>query len=208
MPLQRGVRVLVVGQHRHAEAVADAGHGGADAAGAHNARRGAVQVVAQQPVQREIVVAHLHIGLADAAVGGQRQRHGVLGHRLGAVARHPQYRDAQPGGGGQVHIVEAGAAHQQQADAVFRQHLQHRGGAVGVDKGADRVAALCQGGGVHVQIGGQKLDLAAVVRVGCQNVKVIVVVLAGAIEDNFHRLCPPCRGDFISYLFGVDCPLP
>ena len=92
--VQRGIPVLVVGQHRHAKPVTDARHGRADAPRAHNTRRRAVQVVPQQTVQRKVVVAHLDIRLADASVCGLRQRHSVLGHGLRAVARHAQHRDA------------------------------------------------------------------------------------------------------------------
>lgn len=65
--LQRRVAVLVIGQHGHAEAAADAGHGRADAPGAHDASGGAVQRVTQQAVQRKVIVAHLDVGFADAA---------------------------------------------------------------------------------------------------------------------------------------------
>ncbi len=41
---------------------------------------GAIKVLAQQAVQCKVVIAHLDICLADAAVCGLGQRHGVLGH--------------------------------------------------------------------------------------------------------------------------------
>lgn len=47
-------------------------------------------------------------------LAGHGQRHGVFGHGLGAVTRHPQHCDAAALGGVQVHVIEPGAAKQQQ----------------------------------------------------------------------------------------------
>ena len=150
--VQRRVTVLVAGQHRHAEAAADTGHRRADAPRAHNTGRRAVQVVPQQPIEREIVVAHLDIRLADAAVRGQRQRHGVLGHCLGAVARHPQHRDAAPLRRWQINMIVPRAAQQQAADTRLCQLFQHRRRAVCIDKRAHRVPAPRQRRGIRIEI--------------------------------------------------------
>ena len=138
----------------------------------------------QQPVQRKIVVAHLDVRLADAPVRRQRQRHGVFRHRLGAVARHAQHRYAKMLGGGQVHMVVPRAAQKQQPDPRPRQDFQHRGAAVGIDKHARRIPALRQRRGVGIQIRRQIPDAAAIRRVFCQHVKIIVVVLVRAEKHN------------------------
>ena len=170
--LQRRVAVLVIGQNGHTEAAADAGHGRADAPGAHDASGGAVQRVTQQAVQRKVVVAHLDVGFADAAVGGHGQRHGVFGHGLGAVTGHPQHCDAAALGGVQVHVIEPGAAKQQQFYPDGSQRFQHRGRTVGVDERAHRLAPGRQGCGVLVQISCQKADVAPIFRISSQYVKV------------------------------------
>ena len=58
-------------------------------------------------------------------VYSQRQRHGVLCHRLGRIARHPHHLDAVSGGCLQIHIVETGAAHQHQLHASLMEYPQH-----------------------------------------------------------------------------------
>ena len=181
-----GVFVHVIAEHIHAKTVADARHGGANAAGAHNAGAGAIKVLAQQAVQCKVVIAHLDICLADAAVCGLGQRHGVLGNGFRAVARHTHNGNAVGFGGGKVHVIVARAAHQQQLDARFGQHGQRFGTAITVDKGADGIAARGQLGGIRVQVGRQELDGAAIVRVSGQNVKIQVVVITGAIKNDLH----------------------
>ena len=188
--VQRGVPVLVVGQHRHAKPVTDARHGRADAPRAHNARRRAVQVVPQQTVQRKVVVAHLDIRLADAPVRGLRQRHSVLGHGLRAVARHAQHRDAAFLRRGQVYIIVPCAPQQQAADAHLRQLFQHRSRAIRIDERAHSVPALRQRRGVRIEIRRQKPDLAAIFRVRRQHIKIVVVVFPRTIKNNFHKNAP------------------
>ena len=188
--VQRGVPVLVVGQHRHAKPVTDARHGRADAPRAHNARRRAVQVVPQQTVQRKVVVAHLDIRLADASVRGLRQRHSVLGHGLRAVARHAQHRDAAFLRRDQVHIIVPRAPQQQAADAHLRQLFQHRSRAIRIDERAHSVPALRQRCGVRIEIRRQKPDLAAIFRVRRQHIKIVVVVFPRTIKNNFHKNAP------------------
>ena len=188
--VQRGVPVLVIGQHRHAKTVTDARHGRADAPRAHNARRRAVQVVPQQTVQRKVVVAHLDIRLADASVCGLRQRHSVLGHGLRAVARHAQHRDAAFLRRGQVHIIVPRAPQQQAADAHLRQLFQHRSRAIRIDERAHSVPALRQRRGVRIKIRRQKPDLAAIFRVRRQHIKIVVVVFPRTIKNNFHKNAP------------------
>ena len=188
--VQRGVPVLVIGQHRHAKPMTDARHGRADAPRAHNARRRAVQVVPQQTVQRKVVVAHLDIRLADAPVCGLRQRHSVLGHGLWAVARHAQHRDAAFLHRSQVHMIVPRAPQQQAADARLCQLFQHRSRAVRIDERAHGVPALSQRRGVRIEIRRQKPDLAPILRVRRQHIKIVVVVFPRAIKNNFHKNAP------------------
>ena len=184
--VQRRVLVLIVGQHRHPKSVADTGHGRADAPGADDARRRAVKVVPQQAVQRKIVVAHLDIRLAQPPVGRLGQRHGVLGHSLRAVPRHTKHRYTVLFSRRQVHMIVPGAAQQQAADAHLGQLFQHLCRAVCIDKCTHRVTALRQRRGVSVQIGRQKPDFAAIFRIRCQHIKIVVVVFPRAIKNNFH----------------------
>ena len=48
------------------------------------------------------------------------------------------------------------------------------------------VTALRQRRGVNVQIGRQEPDFAAIFRIRCQHIKIVVVVFPRAIKNNFH----------------------
>ena len=150
---QVGILVHVVGNHLHAEALADPRHGRADLAGAHNAGGLAVEVDAQKSLEAEVILPHLDIGLVEVPVHSQRQRHGVLGHSLGRVAGDAHHPDAQASGDVQIHVVKAGAAHEHQLHAPFVELLQHRGADVGAYKRADGLGVDEVRGGFDGELG-------------------------------------------------------
>ena len=124
LPGERGIRRDVVGEQTASEPVEDAEHHRADAAGADDAGDLAVQVEADQPVEREVRLADACIRAMQLAVQGQDQRDRVLGHRVRRVLRHAD--DLQPEGRRrvEVHVVEAGRAQRDQADAAGGEHVE------------------------------------------------------------------------------------
>ena len=152
-PVQILPGVGIVGQHLHAEALANSGHGQADLTGAYDAGGLVVEVHPHQSGEGKVVLPALDIGLVGVTVGGEGQGHGVFRHRLRGVAGDPQHRNLVAGGGLQVHIVVTSTAHQDDLDAALGQPVNHRPGQVCVDKGADTVVTLGQGGGFRHQIG-------------------------------------------------------
>ncbi len=91
------VREGVGGQQAAAEAGEDLGRGGADDAGADDAHRAAVQVEAEQAVEREVAVAHAVVGPVDLAVQREDERDCVLGDGVRRVRRHADDPQAEAG---------------------------------------------------------------------------------------------------------------
>ena len=179
------VGVEVASEHLHAEALADAAERGTDAAGADDAGGLAVERLADEAVKREVVLADADVALADAAVGGQRERHGVLGDGLGGVGGDARDLDSQLLGLVHVDGIEARAAHEQELHVEAGEDLEGHGAAVGVDKGADGVIALGEGGGHgrEVGLGEVDLDLGVVLELPREGVS---VVAGGSIEKYVH----------------------
>ena len=155
----------VVGQHLAGEALAhDPGHDGADRTGADHAHRPAVQVEAQEPVEREVVVAGADIGAVDAAVEAEDQADRELRHRVRRVGGHADDLDPQLPGRTQVDIVEAGAAQRHEPRAAGRQGLQRRPVELVVHEHADAGEALGEARRLRREPRLEELELVAVPR--------------------------------------------
>ncbi len=102
-----GRRAGIVGEHLHAETRHDAAEYAADHAGADHAHRLAVQVEAEQPMQREIAFTCACDRARQAPVQRQNQTDGMFGNRVRRVGRHPCNRHAETFGCGQVDVIEA-----------------------------------------------------------------------------------------------------
>ena len=126
---QIGERLIddgIVGDHVAAEVPREAGHDGADLAGADDADGLAGEVEADEPVEGEVAVADPVVRLVDAAVERQDQRDRVLGHGVRRVRRYSHDVEAEPAGRREVDVVEAGAAERDVAHACCRE-CGHRG---------------------------------------------------------------------------------
>ena len=185
------VGIEVGAQDLHAEALADAAERGADATGADDAGGLAVQRVAHEAVEGEVVLADADVALADAAVGGQGERHGVLGDGLGRVGGDAGDPDAEVLGDGDVHGVKARAAHQEELHAKAGEDLEGHGAAVGVDEGTDRVVAAGERGGHGGEVGLGEVDLDLGV-LGELLGERRLVVAGGTKEEDVHERSFPC----------------
>jgi hypothetical protein len=105
------------GEHPAAEAEHDPGEHRADLAGADDPDGPAVQVEAEQAVQREVALADPVVGPVDLAVEREDQADGVLGDGVGRVAGDADDAQAEAARGGEVDVVEAGRAQGDQPDA-------------------------------------------------------------------------------------------
>ncbi|MNH10416.1 hypothetical protein D3C79_698940 [compost metagenome] len=148
---QFGVRVGVVRQQLTAKTGHDAGKGGTDLAGANHPDGFPMQVEAGQPMQAEITFASAVVGTVQAAVKGQDQGHGMFGHGMWRVGRHPDHGQAQAFCCTEVHMVVTGRAQGDQARAASGQALEHRRTQIVVDERADHFMAGSQRCGVLVQ---------------------------------------------------------
>ena len=182
---QRLVGVEVGAEDGHAEALADAAESGADAAGADDAGGLAVEGLADEAGEVEVVVADAVVALVDAAVGGKRESHGVLGDGLRRVGRDAGDLHADLLGVVDVDRVEAGAAHEDEPDAEAAEDLEGHRRDVGVDEGADGVVALGEGGRDGGQVRLHKLDLDIRV-VDELLLEGLAIVALGAVEENLH----------------------
>ena len=117
------VRLHIKSQQPAPEPVQNARQHPTNAPAAHDAHGFAVQVETDKVIEPEIVAAQLLIGLAQAAVEGQHEGHGVLGNGVGRIFGHTGHAQAQPVGGGQVHLVVPGGAHGHVAHAQRGQVL-------------------------------------------------------------------------------------
>ncbi len=169
------IRKRIVGQHLHAEAAQDLGDDAADLAGADDAGGLAVQVEADQAVEREVQFADAVEGAVNLAIERQQQRDGVLGHGVGRIDRHARDGELQLLGGGEIHVVESGAAQRHELHALSREGLQAGPVQLVVDEDADGLRALRRGRGflrqaelqetpLDAALGRSALELLAVVR--------------------------------------------
>ena len=149
-------RERVAGQHAHAEAVQDADHRRADDAGADHPHGAAVQVEAEQAVEREVAVAHALVGAVDLAVEGQDEGHGMLGDGVRRVGRHAHHPQAERRRRGQVDVVEAGRAQGDQLHAARGERLERNAPELVVDERADHRGAGPQSGAVSDDSRGSK----------------------------------------------------
>ncbi len=175
------VGVGVIGQQLAAEAGHDPRERRADLPGADHPDGLAHQIEPGQPMQAEIAVPGTVVGAVQAAIEGHDQCHGMFGHGMGRVGRHPDDAQAQALGGEQVDVVVAGRAQGYQPRASFGQPLQHRGAEVIVDEGAHHFMPFGQGHGVEVQTGGLELQLKTC---GRQGLGETVAVVGLAAEKN------------------------
>ena len=104
----------VVGEQAAPEPVHDPGDPHADLAGPHDADGPAVQVEAQQAVEREVPLAHPVVGAVELPVQCQHQPHGVLGDRVRRIGGDPRHRDPQFARGLDIHVVIPRTPHGQQ----------------------------------------------------------------------------------------------
>ncbi len=102
-----GRRAGVMSEHLHAEARHDAPEHAADHAGADHAHSLAMQVEAEQPMQREIAFTGACDRARQAPVQRQNQTDRMFGDRVRRVGRHPRNRHAETFGRGQVDVIEA-----------------------------------------------------------------------------------------------------
>ena len=134
----------VVGQHLHAEPLQNANQRPGDAARADDAGRLAVEVKAQQSVQREVAVARPPVGPVHLAVERQQQRHGVFGHGMGRIGRYADHADAARGRHLEVDVVEARAAQRNEPHPLVGQPPDgHSIGRI-VDEDANSLGSACQ----------------------------------------------------------------
>ena len=175
------VAVRVDGEDVAPEVPQQAGDDRTDLAGADHCGGLARHVEPDQPVEREVAVAHAVVGAMDVPV--ERQDHGqrVLGDGVGRVGGYPHDRHADPAGVVDVDVVEAGTPHRDDPDAPRLERVEHDGADVVVDERAHRVGARGERGGRR-----------------CEADVVVVDV-----EDGFGTECGVERGPVVR-LGGVD----
>jgi hypothetical protein len=129
--------------HLAAQVPQQPGHDRADLAGADHRCRLARHVEADQPLEREVAVAHTVVGSMDLAVQRQHEGQRVLGHGVRRVRRHPDHRDPESLRRREVDVVEPCAPQRHAGRSGRRQDLQHLGGQIVVDEGADHSGVRC-----------------------------------------------------------------
>jgi len=77
-----GRRIQVEGQHAHPEPAQDLRGDAADLARADNAGGLAVQVKADEAIERKVKIMDAVVGARDFAIEREQERDGVLGHRI------------------------------------------------------------------------------------------------------------------------------
>ena len=167
-------------EHAHAEAAQDLRGDAADFSRAENAGGLAVQVEADEAVEREVQVMHAVVGARDFAIEREEQRDGVLGDGVGRVGRDARDREAEFLRGGEVDAVEAGAAQRDVLHAELRERFEARAVHAVIHERADGLRAVRGRGGfggeaaVHetpldVESGGGALEWFAVVGFGVED---------------------------------------
>ncbi len=180
----RLVRIGIAHQQAHAEALEDAQGGDADLAGADDAGGTAVHVEADQPLQREVGVTGALIGFVDATVEGHHQAHRVFGDRFRGVGGHSHHLQPQLLGGGQIHVVVAGAAQGDHLGAIGGQLGQHLAVGIVVDEQAHHGEAVGQPGSLGLQPHVEELQFITVLAVGL--IEVLFVVALGTENGDSH----------------------
>ena len=148
--------------------------------GADNAGGLAVQVEADESVEREVEVVHAVVGARDFAIEREQQRDGVFGDGVGRVGRDARDREAEFLRGGEIDAVETGAAQRDVLHAEPGERFEARPVHAVVHEDADRLRAVRGGGGfrgeaeVHetpldVEPGGGALERFAVVGFGVED---------------------------------------
>ena len=163
----------IVGQHAHAEALADAGEEAADLAGPDDAGRLAVEVEAGEAGEREVVVARAGRGTVDVPDQREQERGGVLGNGVGGIGGDAHDRQAGIPRRLEIDVVVAGAAHGQDPDPARDEPLDHRPVDLGVDERAGGIRPVRQGEGGG---GEARLEVADVVAAGVGAVEGVPVV--------------------------------
>ena len=146
----------------------------ADLAGADDAGGLAVHVEADQAVEGEVAVADAGDGARDVAVEREDQRDRVLGDRVRRIGGDAHDADAELGGGGEIDLVEAGAAQRDEAGAALRELAEDGGVEVIVDEGRDDLEAAGQLAGGGVEVGLEVDQLVAGPHVGAVEVRAVV----------------------------------
>ncbi len=194
---ERGIvgREGVVAKHLHPEPAADVDEATPDFACSHHADRLAVQIETDHVGQTEIEVARADIGYVNAADGGQKQRHGVFRNRVGRVggnAQNRQFSACVP----QIHIVEARATQEQNADAHVAEQVNDCRVYAVVDEHADRVAPARERRSVLGQLVLEKFET-DLIRLA-ERFKRRAVVGLGIVKCNLH-VCPPIVRSYSYY---------
>ena len=117
----------------------------------------------------------------------------MLGHGVGRIGRHAGHLDAALLRRLQIHVVEPGAAQQDQPHAAFLQRLHRLPGQLVVHEHAHRVVALRQIGRLRGQAAAEILDVAvvgALAPVLGQLAEEQAVVVVGAEEGDVQQAGP------------------
>jgi len=183
--LQFRVGEGVVQLHLAAETEHDPREHSADLPAADHADALAHQIETGQPLQREIALAGTVVGPWQAPVECQDQRHGVLGHRMRRIGRHPYYRQAEALGTGQIDVVVAGRTQGDQPRASSGEPLQHGRRQHVIDERADHLSARGQRHGVGIEARFEELQLEAMCLIG--GPEAVTVVGLAAEQGDTHR---------------------
>ena len=181
------VRVEVAAEDPHAEALADAAERSTDATGADNAGGLAVQGLADEALEVEVILTDADVTFVDAAVGAKGEAHSVLGDGLGRVCGNTGDLKAKILSNRHVDGIEASAAHENELDAEAGENLEGHGTSVGINEGADGVIATGEGGSHRSKVGLDEVDLDFRVILELLGEGVLVVA-RGTVEQNLHRV--------------------
>ena len=181
------VRIHVIAKHPHAVAFADTGHGGADLAGSDDAGSLPVEVYADKPLEREIVLPNADIGLVQVAADGAGKCHRVLCDSLRRITGYVHDRDAAFGCGLQVHIVVACAAHQKKLHAAALQLAHGHGTGLCIDERAHGLAVLHVRCGPRVQLRGPVFQFQIRILTD-ERVKGLPVITLGVKKCDLHYI--------------------
>ena len=146
--LERGARERVVRHQLAPEALHDPRERNPDAPRADQPHRLAGQRAAQQPVEREVALAHAVVRAVRAPIQSLDQRHRVLGYGLGRVRRHVGHGEPQVLRRHQVDVVVARAAEEDRADPRGAERLEDGRRQHVVDEDAHGVRVAHEVGGL------------------------------------------------------------
>src|SRR5690606_28122523 len=109
--------------------------------GSDHAHRGAVQVEADEPLEREVELAYPGIGAMDFSIERQDQAHRMFGNGMGGVLGNPHDRDSELSGFADVDVVESRRAKRDEPDARFLERPEYVGIRPVVDEDANRLVS-------------------------------------------------------------------